>query len=115
MTKKGRLLLIRREDPAITGGVLPSPFKCVENGVGLGGDSPIFKIRHSVLLLAASLSLVLAVLLFPFSGIGVPDALYLIIVASCIVMYACVVWQRGSMNGWGHPGRLESEPVKKGR
>ena len=74
MTKKGRLLLIRREDPAQTGGVLPSPFKCVENGVGLGGDSPIFKIRHSVLLLAASLSLALAVLLFPFSGNGTPTA-----------------------------------------
>ncbi len=74
MTKKGRLLLIRREDPAQTGGVLPSPFKRVENGVGLGGDSPIFKIRHSVLLLAASLSLALAVLLFPFSGNGTPTA-----------------------------------------
>jgi hypothetical protein len=111
MTKKGRLLLIRREDPAQTGGVLPSPFKRVENGVGLGGDSPIFKIRHSVLLFAANLLLALAVLLFPFSGNGVSDAVNLIIVASCIVMCACAVWQRTARNGWRHPGRLESVPV----
>ena len=68
------MLLIIREDPAQTGGVLPSPFKRVENGVGLGGDSPIYTIRHSVLLFAANLLLALAVLLFPFSGNGMPTA-----------------------------------------
>ena len=39
------------------------------------------------------------------------DPAYLVIVASFIVMYARVGWQRAVMNGGRHASRLESEPV----
>lgn len=109
MTKNGRLLLISMGTSPIRAGFSLRHSRVTR--AGGGGNSLTSNIIHSIRLFAASLSSVLAVLLFPFSGIGAPDAFCLIIVASFIVMGARVVWQCAPMNDWRHPGRLESVPV----
>ncbi len=101
-------LPIGSKGPAQTGG--DPPFGIRESRQPGGGGNSLTP-HNFIIVFTANLPFALAVLLFPFSGIGVSDAVNLIIVASFIVMGARVVWQRAARNVWRHPGRLESVPV----